>query len=189
MVININWAELTKTKSEDSKRGTSIAYQNLHTQVKAAHMSVFLLNNQTRLKERSSVVIVTLKSVLPRAAASAAARPRCALARFVPAKAGAGYGAKARDWPARGTALAQGRRFSREQCQMVHLSRWVRSPTTLGAARSSSNSFTSSLRRSKVARSQPTAHVFRTESTFISIQCITGENYHCFTLLCNKTSL
>lgn len=33
---------------------------------------------------------------------------------------------------------AQGRRFSREQCQMVHLSRWVRSPST-PAPRSSDN--------------------------------------------------
>lgn len=31
-------------------------------------------------------------------------------------------------------ARAQGRQFSREQCQMVHLSRWVRSPLTAGAA-------------------------------------------------------
>lgn len=83
--------------------------------------------------------------------------------RLIPAKTVAGCGAKARDWSTRAAAAAraQGRRFSREQCQMVHLSRWVRSPPTPGAARSAgghSPQHSLASRRSKVDGRQPSAY-------------------------------
>lgn len=105
-----------------------------------------------------------------RGVADATAAPRCGVQRHkerfrrvVPAKTVAGCGAKAHDWSARAVAAAraQGRRFSREQCQMVHLSRWVRSPPTPGAARSSighSPQHSPASRRSKVDGRQPSAY-------------------------------
>ncbi|CAB3220691.1 unnamed protein product [Arctia plantaginis] len=68
---------------------------------------------------------IEVLSTRPQRRGAACSGHRERFRQVVPAKTVAGCGAKARDWSARAAAAAraQGRRFSREQCQMVHLSR------------------------------------------------------------------